>query len=488
MTLTETTQVLKDDDLNIQDLIAASQKFVSQSQQPQPPTPTATNTSGFNLHPETVVSDKQIRSRKSKNKPFSDNFNFGDASDMSLPVSHNGSTPSIASITNSHHILSSNNNANVDDDNRITNSSHLNAQSRSMNASKNDRKQHRERSDSREIPTGPPELMKDPTTDSFSSHAYSWPIAFAVVPPMGALIYGKSDVWSDFLLLLLIAFYLYNIIKVPWELYYAARSRRVINENLPGQTADPSQEERRNHAIKELRRQELYALVTVISSPIIGGYALHGAKSYLTDYDKYISQFNIVLFVLASGIRPLMHIVSLAKNRTLHLQEEVHYPSTEVELLKRRVQHLEYEFSQLRRGLATKRDVINVKDGFEPALSHLSKVVKKYEKKEQYLRNYSEERFAYLETKLQEYDTFIAYRLHEEQSATISRSMMQFVFFPLNFTFTILGYAKYFLPRSLRGRPKPMLQPAINSEEEINNRLSGELFQQETLSGSLQKY
>src|SRR5687767_13511782 len=114
MTLTETTQVLKDDDLNIQDLIAASQKFVSQSQQPQPPTPTATNSSGFNLHPETEVSDKQIRSRKSKNKPVSDNFNFGDASDMSLPVSHNGSTPSIASITNSHHILSSNNNANAD--------------------------------------------------------------------------------------------------------------------------------------------------------------------------------------------------------------------------------------------------------------------------------------------------------------------------------------------------------------------------------------
>jgi len=41
----------------------------------------------------------------------------------------------------------------------------------------------------------------------------------------------------------------------------------------------------------------------------------------------------------------------------------------------------------------------------------------------------------------------------------------------------------FFLPR---GRQKPMLQPAINSEEE--NRLSGEIFQQEILSGSLQKY
>ena len=211
MTLTETTQALydKDDDLNIQELIAA-QKFASQTQQPQPPTPSATNTSGFNLHPEIVVPDKQLRSRKSKNKPSSNNFNFGDASDMSLPVSHNGSTPSIVSITNSHnnmHLLSNNND---DDDNEGTRS---NTQNRSTNASKNDRKQqHREKSNNTEIPTSPPE-MRDPTTDSFSSHAYSWPIAFAVVPPMGALIYGKSDVWSDFLLLLLIAFYLYNIIK-----------------------------------------------------------------------------------------------------------------------------------------------------------------------------------------------------------------------------------------------------------------------------------
>jgi len=255
-----------------------------------------------------------------------------------------------------------------------------------------------------------------------------------------------------------------------------------MNENLPEQTADPAQEEQRNQAARELRRQELWALLLVIASPIIGGYALHGAKMYL-NYDKYISHFNIVLFVFAAGIRPLMHIASLAKNRTLHLQEQVHYPSTEVELLKRRVQHLEYEFSQLRRGTATKRDITNVRDGFEPTLSQLHKTVKRYEKKEQYLRNYSEERFAYLETKLREYDTFIAYKLQEEQATTASRSMMQVILLPFNI-------AKYFVPRSLRGRQKPMLQPAINSEEEEdnNNRLNGEFLQQEILSGSLQKY
>ncbi|CAG8766601.1 12249_t:CDS:1, partial [Cetraspora pellucida] len=254
------------------------------------------------------------------------------------------------------------------------------------------------------------------------------------------------------------------------------------------QTADPAQEAQRKQAEKELRLQEMWALLLVVASPIIGGYALHGAKMYLTDYDKYISHFNIMLFVFAAGIRPLMHIANLAKNRTLYLQEQVHYPSTEVELLKRRVQHLEYEFSQLRRGFATKRDVLNVRDGFEPTLSQLNKAVRRYERKEQYLRNYSEERFAYLESKLREFDSIISCKLQEE-AISVPRSMMQFMFLPFNIAFAILGYATYFLPRSLRGtRPAPMLQPASNSDDDIN-KLNDDILQQEiSYSRSLQKY
>ncbi|CAG8733986.1 9601_t:CDS:2 [Dentiscutata erythropus] len=495
MTFTETTQtsIEKNDDLRIQELIAASQKLLSQNT--QPPTPTATSSSGFNFHPDTVGQEKQqLRARKPKTKASSEHLNgFGDASDMSLPMSHNGSTPSVVSMTNGStpaHLVINNGTTvgNINSGSNSPSSSGSSTSTNSMNGTRGERRSYKERNDP-EISTSPPELIRDPTSESFSTHTHIWPIVFAVVPPMGALIYGKSDVWSDFLLLLLIAFYLYNIIKVPWELYYAARSRRVINENLPGQTADPAQEAQRNQAAKELRIQEMWALLLVVASPIIGGYALHGAKMYLTDYDKYISHFNIMLFVFAAGIRPLMHIANLAKNRTLHLQEQVHYPSTEVELLKRRVQHLEYEFSQLRRGFATKRDVINVRDGFEPTITQLNKAVRRYEKKEQYLRNYSEERFAYLESKLREFDTIISYKLQDEQ-ISVPRNMMQFMFLPFNIAFTILGYATYFLPRSLRGaRPAPMLQPASNSDDDDGNRSNGDMSQQEiSFSGSLQKY
>lgn len=52
-----------------------------------------------------------------------------------------------------------------------------------------------------------------PDTHDYSNGAHSWPILFAVVPPLGALVFGKSDIWSDILTLALIAFFLYNIIK-----------------------------------------------------------------------------------------------------------------------------------------------------------------------------------------------------------------------------------------------------------------------------------
>ncbi|CAG8575483.1 11547_t:CDS:2 [Acaulospora colombiana] len=465
MTFTETTQSLieTNDERRIQELIAASQKLLSQTT--QPPTPTATATSGFNFRPEPVDQDKQqLRPRKPKTKASSENLKFGDASDISLPVSRNTSTPSLASMTSipppSHTLNNGNGNNNISSSNgqNLGSIGLPNSQGNNVSSTaKVDRKFSREKSE-REMPMGPPEIMRDPTSDSFSSHAYSWPIVFAVIPPM-----------------------------VPWELYYAARSRRVMNDNI--NNADPAQEDQRNHAAKELRRHEKWALLLVIASPIIGGYALHGAKRYLTDYDKYISHFNIVLFVLAAGIRPSMHVISLAKNRTLHLQEQVHYPSTEVELLKRRVQHLEYEFSQLRRGFATKRDVINIKDDFEPTISQLNKAVRRNEKKEQYLRNYSEERFAYLENKLREFDTLITYKLQEEQAASLSRNMMQVMFLPLNITFTMFSYAKYILPRSLRGaRQTPMLQPASNlDEDDDKNRLKDDTTQEISV-GSLQKY
>lgn len=120
---------------------------------------------------------------------------------------------------------------------------------------------------------------------------------------------------------------------------------------------DPQIERRRRQAAAELRRQEFSSLLLVLASPFLAGYSLRWTKSYLSEYDRYMSNFNIVLFVFAASIRPFVHVVDLIRTRALYLQEEAHYPSTEVELLKRKVHTLEQEISLLKKAFATKKDL-----------------------------------------------------------------------------------------------------------------------------------
>ncbi|KAG0320923.1 hypothetical protein BGZ99_004249 [Dissophora globulifera] len=311
----------------------------------------------------------------------------------------------------------------------------------------------------------------------YSSGAHSWPILFAVIPPLGALIFGKSDVFSDILTLMLIAFFLYYIIKVPWELYYAARTRRILLTSVSANSApvDPVLEQRRQSAAASLHRQEFFSLLFVLASPFIGGYTLQYLKSFFSSYDDYLSALNIELFIIASGIRPLTHLISLLKARALHLQEQVHYPDTEVELLKRKVSSIEAELSQLRRAFATKRDVLQVQDSVEPTLHQLTKQIKRHDKKETLLRSYAEERFASIDEKMREYDTILAYRITEEQHRN------SLLFLPINIIVAMLGYCTFFLPNRLTGiagsKPQPMLKssPAPAAIGDGNNTMESSL-------------
>lgn len=47
------------------------------------------------------------------------------------------------------------------------------------------------------------------TKDEFSS-SISWPIILAVIPTLGAFIAGSAEVWSDFIMILLILYYVYK--------------------------------------------------------------------------------------------------------------------------------------------------------------------------------------------------------------------------------------------------------------------------------------
>jgi hypothetical protein len=46
-------------------------------------------------------------------------------------------------------------------------------------------------------------------TDEFSP-AVSWPILLAVIPTLGAFFAGSAEIWTDFIMLLLILYYVYK--------------------------------------------------------------------------------------------------------------------------------------------------------------------------------------------------------------------------------------------------------------------------------------
>lgn len=80
----------------------------------------------------------------------------------------------------------------------------------------------------------------------------------------------------------------------------------------------------------------------------------------------------------------------------------MHYPVPTVSLLIKRVQALEDEVDALRTSHATKADVKLLKDGVDAPLTQLSKAVRRYERKEEYLRLSSEEKFALLSERQEE--------------------------------------------------------------------------------------
>lgn len=45
--------------------------------------------------------------------------------------------------------------------------------------------------------------------DEFST-SISWPIILAVIPTLGAFVAGSAEVWSDFIMILLILYYVYK--------------------------------------------------------------------------------------------------------------------------------------------------------------------------------------------------------------------------------------------------------------------------------------
>ena len=102
-------------------------------------------------------------------------------------------------------------------------------------------------------------------------------------------------------------------------------------DEVPGdeQTPKPAAEPIRRHSANEAAANELYihevlALLSCFISPLLAAYLLHAIRSQLSrPSEGLISNYNLTIFVLASELRPMAHLVKLIQARTLHLQRVV---------------------------------------------------------------------------------------------------------------------------------------------------------------------
>ncbi|KAG1181121.1 hypothetical protein G6F62_013798 [Rhizopus arrhizus] len=86
-------------------------------------------------------------------------------------------------------------------------------------------------------------------------NSISWPILLAVIPTLGAFIVGSAEDWGDFVLTVLVLYYVYKWITVPWTYYESARSRRLSNQS--------NMEKKKLALEQELKHHELIGLPTL---------------------------------------------------------------------------------------------------------------------------------------------------------------------------------------------------------------------------------
>ncbi|KAI0789250.1 hypothetical protein C8Q75DRAFT_807353 [Abortiporus biennis] len=233
-----------------------------------------------------------------------------------------------------------------------------------------------------DLPTGPAE--------GSSKKDRAWAeldlsLAVALVAPIGNWLTGSDHVKNLFLILMLI-FYLHQLIEVPWQLYHASMSRES-KRRFAKDAVEISK-----LAASELRRQELFYLAFTVVSPLLGAALIRYVLAALAGVDN-LSWFSTTLFVLATGIRPWSHLISRLRQRTQHLHDAVHYPSHDsqayhnIELEKklrtilRRIDALEDHVEQLQEKTAKTETLQEVCDDLSEAVGNVERSLNRQERK-----------------------------------------------------------------------------------------------------------
>jgi len=283
------------------------------------------------------------------------------------------------------------------------------------------------------------------------SHWHSAPLAFAILPAVGGLLFKNGgSIVADVLLLGLGSLLLNFCVRTPWEWYHAAQAVHVLDpefdpyistiieeeseeedegtgppEQIPTDKSEkPNQDPRKANtktaeqevASGELRREELVALFACFIGPLIGAYFLHVIRTQLTrPSEGLVSNYNLTIFVIAAELRPVSHMIKMKKARMLHLQRIVRpdlllnqdLTKADVHELSRRLADMEKYIAEgapqtkLEDGSISKISSV-VKQNIQPQLDSLNRAMRRYEKRQTALAIQTEGRFGDLEIRIRD--------------------------------------------------------------------------------------
>lgn len=135
--------------------------------------------------------------------------------------------------------------------------------------------------------------------------------------------------------------WLYALIRIPWDLYFAARHGRQDGEasTIAGIDVDSG-------VVDSLKRYERQLLSVALASHAVSAL-LMGLLGHLAP-DQFHSGF-VWLFVLSAGVRPAGEAYAYLARRIRELTQRTRYPREDVNLLVARVAALESRSESLHR-------------------------------------------------------------------------------------------------------------------------------------------
>ena len=229
----------------------------------------------------------------------------------------------------------------------------------------------------------------------------------------------------------------------------------------PSTATKPSQGQ--TTAAGELRIHELLALLTCFISPVIGAWLLHHIRDQLSrPSEGLVSNYNLTIFLLASSVRPLSHLVKLVQARTFYLQRIVASnpflsPSSSETIHNLTLRVAELENRQTNNGQLPspttahqqQSDLITAtRKTLQPDLDALNRAVRRYEKRATLLTMQTEARLQDLEKKLSDAITLAAAAERSSQASKQRRGssivvlldgMSRAVLLPVQILWTILN-------------------------------------------------